>query len=162
MYRMFLRRHSRLVSVSVIVIAVGFVMVPPAFSQDFLVGTWTATITIPSGPGSQQMVTSTVTFNVGARGKSLVGRMTITDDQNRIVAGVWREVGKSISITYEPVCDPASSSPCGTLLLIGKVKPATGTIKGTRAIVMWDTKNSQNPSLYDTSNGSFSAQIVNQ
>jgi hypothetical protein len=158
----FSRRHSRLVSLAAIVAAVGFLMTPPAFSQDFLVGTWTATITIPSAPGSEQLVTSTVTFNVGARGKSLVGRMTITDDQNRIVAGVWREVGKSISITYEPVCDPTSSSPCGTLLLTGKVKPATGTIKGSRAIVIWDTKNSQNPALYDTSNGSFSAQIANQ
>jgi len=154
------RRRSRLPIATAILFAFGFFATPRALGQDLLVGTWTATITFPAAPGSSQTVTSTVTFNVTPRGKSLVGRMTITDDQGRVVAGVWREVGKSISITYEPVCDPSSGAPCGTFLLTGKVKPGNGTIKGTRAIVIWDTPNTQNPALYDTDNGSFSASAV--
>jgi hypothetical protein len=143
-------------------LAVAFFIVPPAFAGDALVGTWTATITLPESPTSSQTVTQTVTFNVTAKGKSLVGRMTITDDQNREVAGVWREVGKTVYITYEPVCDTTTGNPCGTIILIGKVKPAAGIIVGQKAIIQWDTPNSKNASLYDTSNGSFSAQAIPQ
>lgn len=136
--------------------------VPPAFAGDALVGSWTATITLPQSPNSTQTTTETVTFNVTARGTSLVGRMTITDAQNREVAGVWREVGKTIYITYEPICDTTSGNPCGTIILIGKVKPSAGIILGQKAIIQWDVQNSANPSLYDTGNGSFSAQAITQ
>jgi hypothetical protein len=155
-----IKRRSAAVSITLVLGVCMFVAVPPAQCQDPLVGAWTATITIPSGPGSKDMVTSTATFVVSPRGSSLVGRMTITDDQNRVVAGVWRNVGKMISITYEMPCDTTSSTPCGTLVLLGKVKTAAGQIKGTTAFVMWDTPDNNNPALYDTSNGSFSAQAV--
>jgi hypothetical protein len=152
-----IKRRSLAVSIAAALGICLFVAVPRAKCQNPLVGNWTATITIPSGPGSTDMVSSTVTFNVSPRGNSLVGRMTITDDQGQVVAGVWRNVGKQISITYEMPCDPTSTTPCGTLVLRGKVKTAVGQIKGTTAFVMWDKPNGQNPALYSTSNGSFSA-----
>jgi hypothetical protein len=153
---------SRLLGLAGAVAVVTCSIVPSAFAGDALVGSWTATITLPQSPGSPQTTTQTVTFNVTARGKSLVGRMTITDGQGREVAGVWREVGKVAYITYEPVCDTTSGNPCGTIILIGKIKPSAGIIVGQKAIIQWDVQNSQNPSLYDTSNGSFSAQATTQ
>ena len=157
-----MKRFAQLFRFCSAIVVVALLIAPPVYSADGLVGAWTVTITIPSAPGSQQTVTSTVTFNVTARGKALVGRMTITDDQNRTVAGVWREVGKSISITYEPFCDPSSPGPCATILLIGKVKAAAGVIKGSKAIVIWDTPNSRNPALFSTSEGTFSAVVAAQ
>jgi hypothetical protein len=117
---------------------------------------------MPAAPGSNQKNTVTVNFDVSPMDAgSLNGRLTITDQQNRMVSGVWREVGKMISITYEPACDPSQAVPCATFVLLGRVKGGGVIIKG-RLIVEWDTPDGRNPALYETDNGKFSGQVVEQ
>ena len=96
---------------------------PVAFCKAPLVGKWQVTITMPASPGSDQKNSFTVTLDVSPMDSgSLNGRLAVTDQQNRTVSGVWREVGKMISITYEPVCDTSQTVPCATFILLGKVK----------------------------------------
>ena len=116
-------------------------------------GRWQVTITIPEAPGSRNTRDQTVRLSATPLGDSLVGRLTITDEQSRTVGGVWRQVGKQISITYEPFC-PEGDGACATLILIGKVKG--DLLKKGQVIVLWDTPNEQNPTSYETSNGAFS------
>jgi hypothetical protein len=135
-------------------------MVPAAFSKAPLVGKWQVTITMPTSPGSSQKNTFTVTLDVSPMDTgSLNGRLTVTDQQNRTISGVWREVGKMISITYEPVCDQSQPGPCATLVLLGKVKGGGTIVKG-QLVVEWDTPDTRNPALYDTDNGKFSGQLL--
>ena len=124
-----------------------------------LVGKWQVTITMPVSPGSNQKNSQTVTIDVSPMDSgSLNGRLTVTDQSNRTVSGVWREVGKMISITFEPVCDPSQGAPCSTLILLGRVKGGV-IIKG-QVVVEWDRTNSSNPSLYATDNGKFAGQSL--
>ena len=117
-------------------------------------GRWRLTITIPEAAGSRNMRDQTVDLNVTPLGDSLVGRLTITDARSQqTVGGVWRQVGKQISITYETPCAVGESS-CATLILMGKVKG--DLLKKGQVIVLWDTPNDQNVALFDTSNGVFS------
>ena len=116
-------------------------------------GRWRVTLTIPEAPGGRNTRDLTLNLNVTPLGDSLVGRLTITDGQNRTVGGVWRQVGKQISITYEMPCGNGDIA-CGTLILLGRVKG--DLLKRGQVIVIWDAPNDQNPALYDTSNGTFS------
>jgi hypothetical protein len=117
---------------------------------------------MPASPGSDQKNSFTVTLDVSPMDSgSLNGRLVVTDQQNRTVSGVWREVGKMISITYEPVCDTSQTVPCATFILLGKVKGGGTVIKG-QLVVEWDTQNGGNPALYETDNGKFSGQAVGQ
>jgi hypothetical protein len=120
-------------------------------------GVWRVTITIPVAPGSRETRTFTVEINASPREEdSLHGRMTITDSDNQIVGGVWRQEGKMVSIGYELPC--ASGETCASLVMRGKMKNGFTTIKKGSVIVMWDTQNDANYALYDTSNGNFSAE----
>ena len=115
-------------------------------------GRWRVTMTMPEAPGSRTTRDLTLNLNVTPLGDSLVGRLTITDGQGRTVGGVWRQVGKQISITYERACGEGDGT-CATLILMGKVKG--DLLKKGQVIVLWDTPNDQNPALFDTSNGTF-------
>ena len=119
-------------------------------------GRWSFTVTIPVSPTSNAQRTFTVTLDVSPRGESLNGRLTATDDLGRTVSGAWRQVGKRVSIIYELPCPDDGSAPCGSVLMIGKMK---GDLmkKGT-VVVMWDTPSDTNPALYDTSNGKFNGE----
>ncbi len=120
-------------------------------------GVWRVTITIPTAPGSRETRTFTVELNATPREEdSLHGRMTIKDENNRTVSGVWRQEGKMVSIGYELPC--TEGSPCASLVMRGKMKNGFTTIKKGDVIVMWDTPNDSNYALYDTSKGSFSAE----
>lgn len=126
----------------------------PTYAAPKFQGRWRLTITIPEAPGSN--LTRTLVFIVDAspRIDSLHGRMTLTDDASRTVGGVWRQVGKRVSITNELPCVP--DAPCASLVMIGKIKGEI--IKRGDVIVMWDTPNPNNHAQYDTSNGTFSAE----
>jgi len=128
-------------------------MAPAALAGNELAGRWTLTITIPDSPGSTSTRTFTVNLDVTPRGESLHGRVTITDESGKTIGGAWRQVGKNLSIAYELPCP--GDGPCGSLVLLGRVKGGGVLIKKGTVIVMWDTANSRNPALYDTSNGSF-------
>ena len=127
--------------------------VPVALAGNELDGRWTLTITIPAAPNSSTTRSFNVTLNASPRGDSLHGRLTITDEAGRTVGGAWRQVGKNISIAYELPCP--GDGPCASLVLLGRVKGGGVLIKKGSVVVMWDTPNSKNPALYDTSNGSF-------
>ena len=129
---------------------------PSTLAAKQLAGRWTLTITIPEGPNSASMRTFTVTLDASPRGESLQGRFTVTDESGRTVGGAWRQVGKNTSIAYELPCP--GDVPCGSVILLGKIKSGGTRIKTGTVIVMWDTPNDRNPALYDTSNGSFSGQ----
>jgi len=123
----------------------------PALAATPLDGVWSVTITIPESPTSTLNQTLSVTLNVSPLGDSLVGRMTITDSQGRTVGGVWRQVGKHISITYELPC--SSGDTCATLVMMARLK--ADRLKNGQVIVMWDVPDNKNPALFQTSVGSF-------
>ena len=143
------KRITAAIAITVLLIA----MAPDALAGNELAGQWTLTITIPESPGSNTTRTFTVNLDVSPRGESLHGRLNITDEAARTVGGAWRQVGKSLSITYELPCP--GDGPCASLILLGRVKGGGVKIKNGTVIVMWDTTNNRNPALYDTSNGSF-------
>ena len=131
-----------------------FMMNSSAFAGKALDGLWSVNITIPRSPTSNETQTFTVIFDVSPRGNSLHGRLTITDQENRTVSGVWRQVNKKVHIAYELPC--TDEGPCASLVMTGKIKPAKNMLKKGKVIVMWDTPNDQNIALFDTSNGKFS------
>jgi hypothetical protein len=118
-------------------------------------GKWRVTLTLPVAPNSTQTRSFTVELDVSPRGDSLHGRMMITDEESRIVPGVWRQVGKRVSITYELPC--TNETPCASVVLMGKMKAEFSKIKFGDVIVMWDTPNASNHAQYDTSTGTFTA-----
>ena len=132
------------------------VISPSALAGKKLQGRWQLTITIPDPPIGDKSRTLLVTIDVSPRVDSLQGRLTISDEQGRTVGGVWRQVGKKVSIAYELPC--SSGEQCASLVLLGKIKEGGVKIKNGTVIVMWDTPNEQNHALYDTSNGSFSGE----
>jgi hypothetical protein len=122
-------------------------------------GQWLLQVTIPTASGSSETTTFTIHIDAGPRGDTPMGRAVITDDQGQAVGGVWRQVKKKVSLTYEPPCSGDEGAVCATLILQGKIKSKT-TFKKGAVIVMWDTPNDNNPALYDTSNGKFSGDRV--
>lgn len=131
-----------------------FAVAPSALAGKKFEGRWAISITMPIAPGSSDKHTFNLTFDVGPRGESLHGRIAISDEQGRTIGGVWRQVNKKISATFELCTD--DGSPCASLVLLGKIKDNSRIKKGD-VIVMWDTENGANAALYDTSNGSFNA-----
>ncbi|MBI3652517.1 MAG: hypothetical protein HY231_15965 [Acidobacteria bacterium] len=121
-------------------------------------GKWRLTITIPVAPNSSETRSFTVEVEAAPRGESLHGRMTITDAETRTVGGVWRQVGKRVSIAYELPC--TTTTPCASLVMLGKIKGENTRIKGGNVVVMWDTPNPNNHAQYDTSVGNFTATRV--
>jgi len=150
--------HRKRVAAALVAIAVWVALGTSAIAGNELAGKWTVRITIPEGPRSEVARTFFVTLNVSPRGESLHGRVTITDGAGRTVGGVWRQVGKQVSIAYELPC-PGDVS-CASLIMLGRVKGGGVLMKRGEVIVMWDTANSGNPALYDTSNGTFRGDRV--
>ena len=143
----------------VLVVLLGALVISPSvLAGKKLQGRWQMIITIPEGPNSDKTRVFPVTVDVSPRVDSLQGRLTIADEGGRTVGGVWRQVGKKISIAYELPCSPAD--PCASLVLLGTIKEGGVKIKSGAVIVMWDTPNDRNHALYDTSNGSFSGERV--
>ena len=145
--------RKRAATVALILVTV-FAAAPSALAGKKFEGRWSVSITMPIAPNSTDKRTFTLNFDVGPRGESLHGRITILDEQGRTIGGVWRQVNKKISATFE-LC-PDDGGPCASLVLLGKIKDNVKIKKGD-VIVMWDTENDGNPALYDTSNGSFNA-----
>jgi hypothetical protein len=141
---------------TLLVLAMLLGVAPSVFGAKQLTGRWSLTVTIPDGPNSAGTRTFTVTLDASPRGESLHGRLTVTDEAGRTVGGAWRQVGKDASIAYELPCP--GDGPCGSVILLGKIKSGGTRIKNGTVIVMWDTPNDHNPALYDTSNGSFNGQ----
>jgi hypothetical protein len=135
-------------------------LVTPGLAGNELKGRWTLRITIPEGPNSTTNRTFFVTLDVSPRGESLHGRANVTDEAGKTVGAAWRQVGKELSIAYELPC--AGDGACASLILQGRVKGGGILIKKGTVIVMWDTKNDRNPSLYDTSNGTFRGERIEE
>lgn len=148
----FFRSSHRLVS-ALAAMSLLLFLVPTAVANNELQGRWILRITIPEAPNSAATRTFTVTLDVSPRGESLHGRANVTDEAGRTVGAAWRQVGKSLSIAYELPCP--GDGPCASLILQGKVKGGGILIKKGNVIVMWDTPNDADPSLFDTSNGTF-------
>jgi hypothetical protein len=153
--------HSRKRVVSALAaLALLFTAAPSVLAGNELEGRWTLRITIPDAPDSTTTRTFTVTLNVVPRGESLHGRANLTDEAGRTVSAAWRQVGKNVSIAYELPCP--GDGPCASLILQGRVKGGGLLIKKGSVIVMWDMTNTRNPALYDTSNGSFRGDHIDE
>ena len=149
-------RKMRKIAVFAAVFAASLMLSPrPASSAGKLFeGQWQLTVTIPVAPGTKERRTFTLEVDAGPRGDSLHGRMTVRDDRGRTVGGVWRQVGKRVSITFELPCSEGEF--CASVVMIGKIKGEGFTrIKGGSVVVMWDTPSENNYAMYDTSNGTF-------
>ena len=131
-----------------------FVFSSPALAAPNPEGRWLLTLTIPDGPGSRNTRTIVLTADIKSRGTSLNGKLTLTDADNHSFPGVWRQIGKRVSIAFEFPCPGPSGSQCASLILIAKMKPETHLKKG-RVILMWDTPNDRDPSFFDSTAASF-------
>jgi len=151
--------RKRLIS-ALAALALLFATAPSAFAGNELKGRWALRITIPEGPNSTTTRTFTVTLDVIPRGESLHGRANLTDESGKTVGATWRQAGKRVSIAYELPCPEGGQ--CASLILQGRVKGGGVLIKKGTVIVVWDTTNDRNPALYDTSNGSFRADRVDE
>lgn len=100
-----MRNHRRISAILLAAVACLFLFDSTGFSagKNFE-GKWQLTVTIPAAPGTKDKRTLVLNVDAGPRGDSLHGRMTITDDRDRVVGGVWRQVGKRVSITFELPC----------------------------------------------------------
>lgn len=143
-------RRKLLVMVSAVFVL--FLAAPAGSSGKKFDGQWLLTVSIPESPGSSTIRTFNIGLDVAPR-EGLVGRLTVTDDENGTVGGVWRQVFKRIWLSYELPCPNSAGLPCATLIITGKNKVETGLFKKGKVIVMWDTPNGQDPSFYDTSVG---------
>jgi len=153
--------HSRKRLVSALAaVALLFTTAPSVLAGNELKGRWTLSITIPEAPDSTSTRTFTVMLDVVPRGESLHGRANLTDEAGRTVGAAWRQVGKNVSIAYELPCP--GDGPCASLILQGRVKGGGVLMKKGSVIVMWDTTNNRNPALYDTSNGSFRGDRIDE
>lgn len=147
------RRIDRRITAGLALALLGMVLTaPPSYAAKKLDGRWALTVTIPESPGSNNKQTLLLTLDASPRVNSLHGRATITDSFNRVYPGVWRQSGKKVSIAFELPC--GIDEPCASLILLAKVKKTK--LKKGKVIVMWDTPNNDDPSLFDTSRGSFS------
>ena len=153
--------HSRRGLISFLAaVALLFTLATPGLAGNELKGRWTLRITIPDAPNSTTERTFFITLDVSPRGESLHGRANVTDESGKTVGAAWRQVGKALSIAYELPC--AGDGPCASLILQGRVKGGGILIKKGTVIVMWDTKNDRNPSLYDTSTGTFRGDRIEE
>ena len=158
-YTHFLRKRA---AASLIILVVLLAASPSIVSAKGFDGRWVLTVTIPESPTSDAKRIFTINLDVSPRGDSLHGRMTITDATGRVVGGTWRQSGKKITISYELPCSAAESGACATLILQGRMKSSKNLFKKGDVIVMWDSANSNNPALYDTSNGSISGERLQE
>lgn len=132
---------------------------PVAAAGKNLDGKWELTLTIPVAPQAREKQTITLRIDASPRGDSMHGRMLVTDKQDRVVGGVWRQVGKRVSIAIELPCSEGEM--CASVVMIGKIKGEGFTkIKKGSVVVMWDTQNDENYAMYDTSNGAFSGTRI--
>ena len=77
--------------------------------------------------------------------------LTATAEDGTAVQGVWRQEGKNFSLTFEPPC--GTDEPCATIILRGKIKPAT-FMQG-QTILILDVRDRENVAGYETVNGTF-------
>ena len=129
--------------------------VPTASAKKLFKGEWVITITVPDSPTGNSF--GTQTFRVLARKFDFppsplpLNKLTATAESGTAVQGVWRQVGKNFSLTFEMPCEPGAA--CGTVVLRGRIKPKD-FMQGT-AIVVWDTRDDSNVARYQTVNGTF-------
>jgi hypothetical protein len=155
-----LRRSLKSLASILAAVVLLLTLAAPGLAGNEFKGRWTLRITIPEAPNSTIERTFFVTLDVSPRGESLHGRANVTDEAGKTVGAAWRQVGKELSVAYELPCQVGA--PCASLILQGRVKGGGILIKKGTVIVMWDTKNDRNPSLYDTSNGTFRGDRIEE
>ena len=155
-----LRRSLKSLASILAAVVLLLTLAAPGLAGNEFKGRWTLRITIPEAPNSTIERTFFVTLDVSPRGESLHGRANVTDEAGKTVGAAWRQVGKELSVAYELPCHVGA--PCASLILQGRVKGGGILIKKGTVIVMWDTKNDRNPSLYDTSNGTFRGDRIEE
>ncbi|HYP27048.1 MAG TPA: hypothetical protein VE262_10055 [Blastocatellia bacterium] len=128
---------------------------PVADAKKLWKNEWIITVTVPDSPSGNHF--GTRTFNILARNFNAppsplpLRKLTATAEDTTAVQGVWRQVGKNFSLTFELPCEPGST--CGTLLVRGRFNSKT-TMRG-QAYMVWDTPDPENVARFETVNGTF-------
>lgn len=116
---------------------------------------WVITVTVPDSPSGNHFGTRTFTIvarNFDSPPSPLpLRKLTARAEDGTEVQGVWRQVGKKFSLTFELPCQPGA--PCGTLIVRGGFKLKV-TMRG-QAYVIWDTPDPGNIARFETVNGTF-------
>lgn len=149
------RRFTLRAVVAIALLAALAGQAPTASAKKLFKGEWVITITVPDSPTGNHF--GTQTFTILARKFDFppsplpLNKLTATKQGGPAVQGVWRQIGKNFSLTFEIPCDEGAI--CGTVILRGKIKPAD-FMKGD-AFVIWDTRDDENVARYETVNGTF-------
>jgi hypothetical protein len=119
--------------------------------------TWRVVITAPDSPTGNQFGTQTYVIKARKRtfSPSPLPLRTLTATREEPIAqetqGVWRQEGKSFSLTFELKCEPGTA--CGSVILRGRF--SSSTAMSGQAIIIWDTPDRENVARFETVNGTF-------
>jgi hypothetical protein len=128
---------------------------PVAAAKKLVKREWVITVTAP--PSASGYNFGARTFIIKARNEEMppsplpLRLLSSTSEDGTVVQGVWRQSGKNFSLTFELSC--AEGEACATIILRGKIKPAT-EMRG-QAFLILDNRDRDNVAGYETVNGSF-------
>jgi hypothetical protein len=149
------RAWTRRVAVAVALLFAAGIAGPVADAKKLWKNEWIITVTVPDSPSGNHFGTRTFTIlarNFDSPPSPLpLRKLTATAADGTEVQGVWRQVGKKFSLTFELPCEPGA--PCGTLIVRGGFKLQV-TMRG-QAYMIWDTPDPDNIARYETVNGTF-------
>lgn len=128
---------------------------PVASPKPKIRGDWIVAITAPDSPTGNQFGTRTFKLTIGKYpSESTSGPfklLSATSGNGVMVQGVWREFGRTYSLTFELACEEGEA--CGSVILRGRMRSET-EMSGF-AVVVWDSQDRSNPTGFETVNGTF-------
>lgn len=128
---------------------------PVASSKPKIIGEWIVAITAPDSPTGNHFGTRTFKLSIGRYpSESTSGPfklLSATSGAGVMAQGVWRNFGRTYSLTFELACEEGEA--CGSVILRGKMRSET-EISGD-AVVVWDTQDRSNVVGFETVNGTF-------
>jgi hypothetical protein len=128
---------------------------PVASSKDKIRGEWTVIITAPDSATGNHFGARTFKLSIGKYpSESFSGPfklLSATSATGVMAQGVWRNFGRTYSLTFELACEEGEA--CGSVTLRGRMRSET-EMNGV-AVVVWDTQDRSNPTGFETVNGTF-------
>ncbi len=147
-------KTRRILAALVFLSAIAFIA-PPASPKPKIRGEWLVAITAPDSPTGNRFGTRTFKLSIGKYpSESTSGPfklLSAASDDGVVAQGVWRNFGRSYSLTFEMQCEEGAV--CGTVTLRGKLRSET-EMSGP-AIVVWDTQDRSNVAGFETVNGTY-------
>ena len=146
---------GRAAAVIAILLALGATAPVNAGKGKLWKGEWVITVTAPDSESGFHFGVKTFTFRASVNDSPPsplpLQQFSATSDDGMVVQGVWRQVGKKFSLTFELPCN--EGEPCSTVILRGKMKSKT-QMSGQTILVL-DVRDRRNAAGYETVNGTF-------